>query len=267
MVLCIAKERFVDGFDNQSQFRMLDLEDVRDIADKVAASSAPHMLYVLHLFQRDIDAAVEKLEPGHAVVVRGSYKQAFHTRRTFYTLARQNIGFEYASPFTGEDEAKAFAASHQISVPTKSGDAETMMRYTRAVATKSYDYSYQTGCALTKFSGGHHTLIASAHNAVIPYQTYAMHHGNSREDNYAAPNDTNHYDTVHAEMQLVIEMMRSGLSMEGLTLFVSTLPCPTCARNLSQTGIAEVIYELDHSEGYAVKLFERCGIKTTRLLQ
>ena len=44
------------------------------------------------------------------------------------------------------------------------------------------------------------------------------------------------------------------------------MPCPTCARAIAKTEIEEVVYELDHSDGYAVKLLESSGKKIKRVV-
>jgi deoxycytidylate deaminase len=44
------------------------------------------------------------------------------------------------------------------------------------------------------------------------------------------------------------------------------MPCPACARMLSQTDIEEFVYSIDHSEGYAVKMLEAAGKKVRRIV-
>jgi deoxycytidylate deaminase len=92
-----------------------------------------------------------------------------------------------------------------------------------------------------------------------------MHHGNSREKNLSRPHDTNHYDTVHAEMSFLIQAAAGEFDLKGTTLFINLLPCPNCARTLSQTNIDGVVYRNDHSDGYAVELLKLCGKKVTRI--
>jgi len=48
--------------------------------------------------------------------------------------------------------------------------------------------------------------------------------------------------TAHAEENAVAQAARSGVSLEGCTLLVSTLyPCSTCARLIIQAGIRQVV--------------------------
>lgn len=267
VVFGVSKEVYVSGFEGQPHFRALPLQAISALATKIAASASPHKLYILKYSAPETDTVIEKLLPQHVVVIRGSYHQAFHTRPTFYLLAKLGIPFSYSSPFVDEAEARTFEKNHEVKITeVKSGTEVKLLEFAQAVATQSFDYSFQTGCVLAKKRGVGYAVLETGFNKVIPYQTYAMHHGNSREEHYSVPHDVNHYDTIHAEMQLLVRAQQAGLSLAGTTLFISMLPCPNCARTLCQTDIREVVYSLDHSDGYAVWLFEACGKKVRRVV-
>jgi len=267
IVLGVAKEAYVAGFEGQTQFRALTDAAASALAEKIAKSDSAKKLYLLEYFTSETDVVVEKLLPKHVIVVRGSYAQTFHTRSTFYALNRLRIPFSYASPFVDEAEAKMYEKQNEVKIAdVKSGNEVKMLALAQTVATQSFDYSFQTGCVLAKKNGAHYTVLATGFNKVIPYQTYAMHYGNAREDNASLVHDANHYDTIHAEMQLLVKAQQAGLSLVGTTLFINMLPCPSCTRTLSQTDITEVVYSVDHSNGYAVKLLELCGKKVRRIV-
>jgi len=109
-------------------------------------------------------------------------------------------------------------------------------------------------------------LIATSFNRVVPYQTYAMHNGAAREKNFSPMHDLNHYDTNHAEVELIIKAQKLGIDLHGTTLFINLLPCPTCARMFVSTDIAEFVYREDHSDGYAVKMLETAGKAVRRVV-
>nr|AIA11108.1 Cytidine and deoxycytidylate deaminase zinc-binding region [uncultured bacterium] len=144
-----------------------------------------------------------------------------------------------------------------------------MLELADEAAAHSFDYCFQTGVVLGKKSGGKkgvYDLKAWAFNKVVPYQTYAMLHGASRETNFSPPNDLNHYDTVHAEVELLIKAQREHVVLKNTTLFINLLPCPSCSRMLSETDIEELVYRADHSDGYALKMLEAAGKKVRRLV-
>jgi dCMP deaminase len=57
----------------------------------------------------------------------------------------------------------------------------------------------------------------------------------------------------HAEARLVCEAARRGIQLEGASLFVTTFPCPLCAKDVAAVGIRECYFV----EGYAVLDGER----------
>lgn len=267
VIIGIAKEPYVTGFEGQPQFRMLDIAPAQKLADKVAAAGSPHRLVVLRYFQRDLVHFVGNLDISRFVAVNGSYKLAFHNLPVFYHLASANIPIDHVSPFDSEDEAKEYARTHmpelQLPAVGEKLDDHAALSLAIEVAKQSYDYSTQVGAVLVKKSGKSYKFLAAAYNRVIPHQGYALHYGSQREIHLSPPSDVNHYDTIHAEMAVLIEAARQNISLSGATLFTDLMPCPACARVLSGTDIEEFVYQHDYGDGYAVKLFELSG-KTVR---
>lgn len=268
IVLGIAKESFVLGFEGQPQFRMLDAADVQKVIDRVNQSASKHKVYRLAYFQRELDFILEKLDFERVIFVDGSWKQAFHTLPQFYTLVKLQTPYQLVSPFTDETEAKEFAVRTILpEVPSKGKfDEQQMLELAGQIAKHSYDYGFQTGVALGRKHGKTYDLLALSFNKVVPFQTYAMHYGAARETNFSPPNDLNHYDTTHAEVELLLTVQKNNIDLHGTTLFINLLPCPTCARMLSQTDIEEFVYSVDHSDGYAIKMFEAAGKKVRRIV-
>lgn len=273
IVLGISKEPFVHGFENQPQFKMLAQQAAREIIDQVNKSETPHKIYVLRYSQRELVYVLEKLDFKKAVLVNGSWKQTFHTLPAYYALAQKATPIEMVSPFANEDEAKDYEARTTREIAklhplTKNTFTESeMLQKANEAAVYSYDYSHQTGVAVGKPAKGNtYELLAWAYNRVVPYQTYAMLNGAAREKNFSPPHDLNHYDTVHAEVELLVKAQKEGLSLKGTTLFINLLPCPSCARMFTETDIAEFVYSMDHSEGYAIKMLETADKKVRRVM-
>jgi deoxycytidylate deaminase len=274
IILGIAKESYVLGFEDQPQFRMLALRNVigvgvQKVIDKVNPSSSKHKIYTLNYFQREVKYLYEKLAFKKVLLVNGSWKQAFHTTEEYYALVNHKLPYEMISPFVDEDEAREYekrVTTELVPLIPRSKKAamysETeLSSMALQVAKLSFDHTFQTGAVLGKKVKGDtgYTLLTYGYNVVVPYQTYALHHGASREKHFSPPNDLNYYDTNHAEMEILIRAGTEGIELTGTTLFVNLLPCPTCARALSRTGIAQIMYRHDHSNGYAVDLLTRSG--------
>src|ERR1700683_782752 len=269
IILGLAKEPYVPGLENQPWFKMLAAAVIQPIINQVNGKS-PHKIATLSYFQRDLPFILEKLNIRRAVFINGSWYHAFHLRPEYYVLARRRIDYELISPFASEAEARNYAANLPEPLhPTKKLLTEAkMFEEADTIAKYSLAYSeFQTGVALGRRKENKYELLLTAFNAVVPYQTYAMHHGASRERNFSPMNDLNHYDVNHAEVQTIVTAGRVGIDLRGTTLFINLLPCPTCARMFMATDIAEFVYREDHSAGYAIKMLELAGKTVRRVVQ
>ena len=268
LVVGIAKEPFVAGLEGCPQFKMLDVAAVRPIIDKVNSSSSKHKIYTLHYNQRDAVYIYEKIPFKGVLLVNGSWYHGFHHRPEYYALTNAGVPFDKISPFLSEQEAKNYAADVKFA-PLPNGGLFTeteMMNLAAQAASRSYDYAgAQTGGAVGRKKGGEYTLVAMAHNRIVPYETYSMHFGSEREKYFSPVNDLNHYDTIHYEVALLTDALINRADLAGVTIFETVLSCPHCTRMLAATGVAEIVYREDHSDGYAVKLLEAAG-KTVRRL-
>ncbi len=267
IVVGISKEPYVVGFENQPQFRMLECSVVQPVIDKVNAASKSSQIEVVEYNQLELAAILESNNFKRVLLVNGSWKFTFQNHEAYKVLVENDTPFKYISPFCDEAEAKAYEASHLYethapAIGAKLSETE-MLAVAAESAKQSYDYSFQTGVALGKHKGNKYEFLLEAFNKVVPYQTHALHHGNSREKHFSGVHDTTHYDTIHAEMYLLTRALENNVDLEGATLFINLLPCPSCARTLSQTGVSEIIYVSDHSDGYGTKLLQDCG-KTVR---
>lgn len=269
IILGIAKEEFIHELEDQPQFKTLTLEAVAPFVKKVNAAGLKHTVTILQYSQRDLPFILEKLEVKKALFINGSWYHAFHLRPEYYQLAKQKVEYELISPFVSEAEAKAYAATVQLSALPAGGlySEEKMLHLGLEASQHSFAYSeHQTGLSVGRKKAKKYELLELAHNSVVPYETYAMHHGASREINFSPMNDLNHYDVVHAEVMMMVKAQKKQIDLQGATLFINLLPCPSCARMLCETDIAEIIYQQDHSDGYAVKLLEKAGKKVRRLV-
>lgn len=269
VIFGVSTEGFVRGFEGQPQFTMLSSEVVASFEQKAADAHSSRTLALLHYPQSAVDEVIRAVRPARVVVVRGSYQYVFHRSSTHALLSKRAVPYELVSPFCDEHEASEYLAHVEPLLPTikpQTGDEAAMFQLADVVAKRSFDYSFQTGAVLAHAeSDGTFRMADAACNEVVPFQTYALWHGNAREMHEAAFQDTTHYDTIHAEMNLLARAATRGDSLTGAHLFINLLPCPACARTLCKTGIAEVVYREMHSDGYALELFAACGIKTRRM--
>lgn len=68
--------------------------------------------------------------------------------------------------------------------------------------------------------------------------------------------------SIHAEAGLIAHAAKKGVSLDGAEIYVTTFPCPICAKQIAEAGIKKVYY----AKGYALldglEIFRSYGIKT-----
>ena len=81
------------------------------------------------------------------------------------------------------------------------------------------------------------------------------------------PNDTRDRDgntvpeMVHAETNAIAKCARRGIKTEGAVIYTTLSPCFSCAKLILQSGIVEVIYEVEYFKQDGLDLLRRAGVK------
>lgn len=61
---------------------------------------------------------------------------------------------------------------------------------------------------------------------------------------------------VHAEMAAILSCARTGISLQGATLYCSTFPCHNCAKHIIGSGITRVVYIEPYPKSKSVELYQ-----------
>lgn len=273
------KEDFISGFEDCPQFSSLKLAKLKasleSLPEKNATRSATKTtqakkhqnISILTYRQTEAKYLLRELNLQAVLIVRGSYQYAFHYTPLFYEINKRNLKYKLLSPFNSQSEAKNYETQIKKSfggLNAKSGKKcsdDKLMNLANQAGKFSFDYTFQTGAVLAK---DNHFLLAS-HNTVVPFETAMLHFGSSKETHFGPPQDLNFYDTNHAEVELILQAQQQQLDLTGTTLYINLMPCPICARMLARSPIAEIVYQLDHSDGYAFKLLKQAGKKIRRV--
>lgn len=115
---------------------------------------------------------------------------------------------------------------------------------------KSSDWWRQVSAVVFNETTGEIVEIAHNEHLPTPYTPYldsdprnALHRGEGIELSTA----------IHAEAKTVANSAKEGKKLEGLSMLVSTFPCPPCAKLVAYSGIKKLYY----LDGYAVLDGER----------
>lgn len=68
--------------------------------------------------------------------------------------------------------------------------------------------------------------------------------------------------TAHAELNAIVNAARSGVSIDGSTLYCKMVPCYTCAKTIINAGTKRVVTLKDyHGAKKTKEIFKKAGIK------
>lgn len=121
---------------------------------------------------------------------------------------------------------------------------------------KSPDWWRQIAAAIVV--GG--DVVAIGHNKHFPSPHALSIHGDPRS-NFNAGEQQGIYTSIHAEAAVIAEMARKGSATAGADMYVTTFPCPTCARLLVVSGIKRLFYKKGYSLLDAEEILSGAGVE------
>lgn len=110
-------------------------------------------------------------------------------------------------------------------------------------AQKSSDWWRQVGAVLVKDD----QVLLTAYNHHVPSEFEPYFNGDPRA-NFHKGEHIDKSTALHAEAGLITEAARTGQTLVGTHLYVTTFPCPNCAKLIAYSGITKLYF----SEGYAM---------------
>lgn len=251
---CVT-EQYITGLEDCAQFQTLSLAELTLALEKIKLTKN-QQLTILQYSQADTVKAIKRLPWSGVIGVNGSWHRAFHYRDEYHLIKKLHLPYKLVSSFVDETEARQYLeqikpklVSLKKSVNQKFSVKELLELATQA-GKHSFDYTFQAGAVLAKNG----RLLLWAHNAVVPYETYMLHAGASKEKKLTPPQDLNHFDTNHAEVELMLKALEQKLDLTDCSLFIKLMPCPICARMLARTPLKKIVCQLEHSQGYAKKI-------------
>ncbi|HAT74312.1 MAG: hypothetical protein US30_C0002G0046 [Candidatus Moranbacteria bacterium GW2011_GWF2_36_839] len=122
---------------------------------------------------------------------------------------------------------------------------------------KSANWWRQIGALITDKKGA---VILSAFNRHVPTQENMAVYGDLRMCFDAGEN---HHlsNSIHAEASLVGKAAKDGISLNNTSLYVTTFPCPTCAKLVAEAGVKKIYYESGYSLSDAEDILKNAGVE------
>lgn len=109
-------------------------------------------------------------------------------------------------------------------------------------AQKSPDWWRQIGAAIVKDG----VVVVQTHNKHYPSEHALTIDGDPRS-NLDAGQGPGVYLSIHAEAWAIARAAKQGIKTDGADIYVTTFPCPSCARALVEAGIRRVFYAKGYS--------------------
>ena len=135
-----------------------------------------------------------------------------------------------------------------------------LMGATEAETAKSSDWWRQTAAAVAKDG----ELISLAHNTHKPSDQNQYALGDPRA-NASRGMAIEVSTAMHAEEAVIAAAAKRGISLEGADLYVTTFPCPFCARLVAYSGIKRVFYKDGYSVLDGAELMKSQGVELIKV--
>lgn len=104
-------------------------------------------------------------------------------------------------------------------------------------AARSSDWWRQVGAVAVRDG----SVLLGAHNEHRPTEYAPYIDGDPRND-YSRGVRTDLSTAIHAEAAIVARAARDGVSLRGAEIYVTTFPCPACARLIAEAGFTRCYF-------------------------
>jgi len=137
---------------------------------------------------------------------------------------------------------KEFPVDPNRKITSNDFDKE-MMLAANLFSKESSDWWRKIGSVIVKDE----KIIVSACNRHVPSEHTPFANGDPRS-NFHKGVHLELSTAIHAEAAAIAEAARQGVSLGGASIYVTTFPCPPCAKLIAYSGIKKIYYNI----GYGV---------------
>jgi dCMP deaminase len=153
-----------------------------------------------------------------------------------------------------EDNVESPNPPHFDSETTSKFDIK-MMKMAELVGGNSTDWWRRVGCVVVK----NKKVIMKSFNAHFPNNDTQYKEGDPR-DFIKAGQLGFLASSAHAEQMSIAVAAKKGISLKGSDMYVSTYPCPTCAKLMAVAGIKRCFFRGGNSYLDVEKVFKSTGL-------
>lgn len=169
----------------------------------------------------------------------------------------------YGNVFLRWDREKAIA-QRPVNVQqtlTANSLEQTLMLQAIALGQQSSDWWRSVGALAVKDG----KILLAAWNTHVPNEQQPYYDGDPRAE-FSRGVNIELSTSDHAEAIIVATAANEGLSLKGVDLYVSTFPCPPCAKLVARAGIKRLYFH----DGYAMldgeSILSASGVEISQVL-
>ena len=146
-----------------------------------------------------------------------------------------------------------------ITISSKKFD-QKIMQLAKTESTRSDDWWRQVGGVILKNG----RVLLQTHNQHLPTEYQAYYEGDPRA-NFHRGKCLELSTAIHAEAYLIAQAAKLGISLEGTDLYITTFPCPVCAKQIAYSGIKRVFFQKGYSMLDGEKILKANDIELIRV--
>jgi len=235
-----AKALYVLGKDLIAEFDHLQRKDIRalspsDIITALQSWNLPWPIYVLtpqsaaKLNQPTITLIAPREDEMQSVIEQ-------HLNKAHVTFENVWLRWDRRQSHNHQDVVANTTVSEQEF-------DQHMMDLADEQASNSSDWWRQIGAVLVQDG----RVLLAGYNQHVPHPQMPYINGDPR-GNFHKGEYIELSSAIHAEAGLIAAAAKQGLSLQGASLYVTTFPCPNCAKLIAYSGISQLYFR----EGYAM---------------
>lgn len=129
-------------------------------------------------------------------------------------------------------------------------------------AEKSSDWWRRIGSVVIKDG----KIILKTHNHHLPSDHTPYANGDPR-NNFHKGVHLELGTSIHGEASAIAEAAKKGISLEGAEIYVTTFPCPPCAKLIACSGIKKIYYRVGYKVLDGEDILKQSGVEIIRVAE
>ncbi len=106
--------------------------------------------------------------------------------------------------------------------------------------------------------------IYSAYNKMLPNNDECYKIG-CIKDNLEPGTKTENCSAIHSEASCIARAAKDGVSLEGASIYVTTFPCPACAKLVAQSGLKKCFYNTGWANFDGERVMQAAGVEIIKI--